>query len=45
MRVVEFSPVDDRSSEWDDDLTQVKIRKNRSTMVVVIIAIIISCDL
>ena len=45
MRVVEFSPLDAKSSEWDEDLKQVKIRKNRSTTVVVIIAIIISWDL
>ena len=45
VSVVEFSSLDVRSSEWDDDLTQVKMRMNNSTNIVIAIAIIIGADL
>ena len=43
--MAEFPPSDEEDSGRDDDWTQVKIRKNRSTEVVAVIAITISCDL
>ena len=45
VSVVEFSSLDVRSSEWDDDLTQVKMRMNNSTNIVIAIAIIIGAEL
>ena len=45
VSVVEFSSLDARSSEWDDDLTQVNMRMNNSTNIVIAIAIIIGADL
>ena len=45
VSVVEFSSLDVRSSEWDDDLTQVKMRMNNSTNIVIAIAIIMGADL